>query len=542
MPLSSSIPPTPSKIKSENSMKSPLHVIKSVFLKTTKPLRRQFSLSDNDRKQRKLLKRQHSMMERNLHFNTMAAYSQQQYGHYEPYSNYSNDIYQSPIYSNEQYYPPNQQNPYEGYPKRYPQNPSHDNEVQNDYNLYAENQELYANRALIDLQRAEQRNFRSAQYGNRLVRRHSIAGNGGVNQLRRNQQPTASYMQGGVSQECLNDGPEDIYQTSSGALMVQNIKRNHSRGLGDNQSSHNHRREMHLNHLYQSRQEMQNRILRGRRETERSSTESPNMKIEEPNKEPIYESRRVMKDISPTGSDPLPTTSLQRCKAEAIREDSESDQEGSKDASGNTVIEKSEPNYPKVMDDFVAEIEALIIKDEPSTIGPLVDIKRKPLTSGTQTNSPSLSKKDNSASIHISNILKRTAPPPPLLPPCQSITSIDTQYTSNASLSLGMPNAQSTPFTSNMNLGDFPVVREPSTTRGVFDESGGTLCNNLWNVSLHIPKGAIPPGVKKELYFTVTDPRNSNSVGGSGPPLDMENGWWKFQQLFCFLLNLLFTL
>ncbi|XP_053660418.1 tight junction protein ZO-1 [Anopheles marshallii] len=147
---------------------------------------------------------------------------------------------------------------------------------------------------------------------------------------------------------------------------------------------------------------------------------------------------------------------------------------------------------------------------------------------------------------HISNFLKRTAPPvmpPPPPPPTAttthsrpppellgpvyaSRTSIETQYTAAAtgsqmSLPIGPPNATSTPFASELSLG-LPPPRQPITRRGMFDASGGSLADPIWNVSLQIPAGAIPPGVQQEIYFTVTDPRLSESVGG--PPLDMENG------------------
>lgn len=144
------------------------------------------------------------------------------------------------------------------------------------------------------------------------------------------------------------------------------------------------------------------------------------------------------------------------------------------------------------------------------------------------------------APFHISNILKRTGPPPSS-PIGDSCTSIETQYTSQASLPVGPPNATSTPFSSSMSLpiagpvqppaasngavpAAFPTLpREPSTTRGFFDSNGGTLADKLWHVSLQIPPGAIPPGVRQEIYFTVSDPRMGQTVGG--PPLDMENGW-----------------
>ncbi|KQS39456.1 uncharacterized protein Dere_GG17413, isoform E [Drosophila erecta] len=160
--------------------------------------------------------------------------------------------------------------------------------------------------------------------------------------------------------------------------------------------------------------------------------------------------------------------------------------------------------------------------------------KVSPLAAPTGTVQPP-TPRSSRAPFHISNILKRTAPPPSS-PMGDSCTSIETQYTSQASLPVGPPNATSTPFSSSMSLpiagpvnnqppasGPFPTLpREPSTSRGFFDSNGGTLADKLWHVSLQIPPGAIPAGVRQEIYFTVSDPRMGQAVGG--PPLDMENG------------------
>lgn len=62
----------------------------------------------------------------------------------------------------------------------------------------------------------------------------------------------------------------------------------------------------------------------------------------------------------------------------------------------------------------------------------------------------------------------------------------------------------------------------PHTTWGIFDSEGGVLEDRQWGVSLIIPPKAIAPGVKQKIYFTVSDPRLSQRVGG--PPMDMDNG------------------
>ena len=54
--------------------------------------------------------------------------------------------------------------------------------------------------------------------------------------------------------------------------------------------------------------------------------------------------------------------------------------------------------------------------------------------------------------------------------------------------------------------------------RGVFDYDGGCLSSVDTGVSIVIPKGAIPEGVKQEVYFKVC--KDTNNL----PPLDKEKG------------------
>lgn len=57
-----------------------------------------------------------------------------------------------------------------------------------------------------------------------------------------------------------------------------------------------------------------------------------------------------------------------------------------------------------------------------------------------------------------------------------------------------------------------------ATARGVFDHEGGKLESVETGVSIVIPPGAIPKGVKQEIYFKVCQ---DNSML---PPLDKEKG------------------
>nr|XP_032522692.1 tight junction protein ZO-1-like [Danaus plexippus plexippus] len=176
---------------------------------------------------------------------------------------------------------------------------------------------------------------------------------------------------------------------------------------------------------------------------------------------------------------------------------------------------------------------------------------------------------------HISNALKVTTSPTPY----DSTTSMETHYASECSMNFENK-PQSTPYTSqdlqdkskanrtvtfceqilekspetsedkseNTTVGnettvisnDSTVIKTeageaddsanktevepdgPHTTWGIFDSEGGVLEDRHWGVSLIIPPKAIAPGIKQKIYFTVSDPRLSQRVGG--PPIDLDNG------------------
>jgi tight junction protein 1 len=60
-----------------------------------------------------------------------------------------------------------------------------------------------------------------------------------------------------------------------------------------------------------------------------------------------------------------------------------------------------------------------------------------------------------------------------------------------------------------------------ATAKGIFDSSGGTLTSDETGVSVVIPAGAIPEGIKQEIYFKVCQ---DNKMA---PPLDPEKGFFK---------------
>ncbi|KAL1382250.1 hypothetical protein pipiens_013279 [Culex pipiens pipiens] len=447
-------PELPAKPPKKNILKSPLKAIKNVFIKTTRPLRRQVSLAEADKKLRPILKRQHSMMEprssrmMDTRFQE-AAYDPRQY------------------YAQQQYYgdprqsmspPPPQHSMRGGYQMHEAYHPKDPNstyqnlETESIYGNYGgaggyydqEQENLYANRALIELERSRPGlapGSGSNTTGRRIVRRHSMADRSApspsFNNINRRRMGSERYQM--EMNTSVND--ESIYQSKSGSYM------------------------------YNDSQEI---------------SEHSNINLSE--------SCTNVEDATPTA------------ETEAI------------------------DNLSKA---------PLAISEDDDEEETLTKINESDLQKATASKA---STPLSSRATHISNFLKRTGPPPPAFqpppppittaPPASVVspsaaevyasrTSIETQYTSQMSLPIGPPNAHSTPFASEMSLG-LPPPRQPITRRGVFDASGGTLADPIWNVSLQIPPGAIPAGIKQEIYFTVTDPRLSESVGG--PPLDMENG------------------
>lgn len=86
------------------------------------------------------------------------------------------------------------------------------------------------------------------------------------------------------------------------------------------------------------------------------------------------------------------------------------------------------------------------------------------------------------------------------------------------------PNVSSPPSTTvnkPLPLTEPPISenhRVVATARGTFDHNGGELVSEETGVSIVIPKGAIPEGVKQEIYFKVC--QDSSIL----PPLDAEKG------------------
>lgn len=602
-------PMLPPKTKKNRFLKGSLAAIKNALLKTTKPLRRQNSLVEakNDRpKPVASLRRQHSMMEqREAYAIRSPPFPQQQvYDELDP---------QRPRMGRG--YPPG--DPYYGdatymnQSDRIYDNYSNTNSSQN----YYDQENLYANRALIELERKSQ----EMQYGSgdvrtggRIVRRHSMA------DRTTNRGSPMIVPRMGDSRKRGDESivvREDIYQTRSGAFMMDPNAMRSAMRTRDEEAIYQSRREMHLDHLYQSKKEMQQRIHQGRIEVERAAmSESPSLPSSSPattpvlsdqassTRDPIYQSRRELKEkgfktrtqlrdhiyqtrreAMESMAEPMYVSSkrieVQRHQEPVIYESREVEivdptkqkapiavAEQSPDDAPNDMLSAA-PSMPTIANqnsrnssgsDEEESLTSPNQSDLQKTVTPAnaVDEQPKVVVEPTHppiSNTPLSPRADRS---HLSNMIKRIAPQPPPRSIEQvegsnatgmpihlqaSRTSIETHYTSSQiSLPIGPPAAQSTPYTSDMTLEKekaahgsdlfYPPLREQTTTRGTFDANGGTLCDNVWNVSINIPAGAIPAGVQQEIYFTVTDPRMSQDVGG--PPLDMENGW-------CFLLTYL---
>ncbi|XP_055551087.1 tight junction protein ZO-1 isoform X3 [Wyeomyia smithii] len=615
IPHHSGLPPAlPAKPPKKNILRSPLKAIKNVFIKSTRPLRRQVSLAEADKKLRPILKRQHSML--------------------EPRSSRMIDTrFQDPAYESRQYYP--QQYHYDprhhmspslqGYQRHEPYYPKDPNstyqnlESESIYGNYGaggyydQTQEnLYANRALIELERSRLEPMPGAGVNTtsrRIVRRHSMADRSvpspSFNNFNRRRMGSDRYQMD--MNTSVND--ESIYQSQSGSYMYNESRDPHRRILDE--PVYQSRKDMHRDHLYQSKKQMQDRIQQSRMEIlqtrqqrdrcdspsnssrNRDITESSSSSANSPSSS-TYSTRKELKEKGIKPRTQL-RDQIYQSRREAMESMAEPDYVTRRELKHEPIYEvRNEVDAASSVDISKLQIsdntlELNIQEDDPinkndlaeadstENLDPIDDEKtqidetcKAPLALSeddddddtlTKSNVSDLQKAAavtnqikattplSSRSTHISNFLKRTAPPtappafqpppPPLgnpsttgsppaivSPGCasnvhESRTSIETQYTSQMSLPIGPPNAHSTPFASEMSLG-LPPPRQPITRRGVFDSNGGTLADPIWNVSLQIPPGAIPPGKKQEIYFTVTDPRLSESVGG--PPLDMENG------------------
>lgn len=620
-------PLPPPKLKKKSSiLKSPLIALKKVFSKS-KPLHRQNSLVESEQRPRPSLRRQHSMLEPQrlpLHHMLMNTPELSQRQKHE----YNHNIQR--YFSRHEAFHPSDDAANGTY-----QNLESEAIYGNTGNTYYDQESMYANRAYIEFERRsaamhqpENRpdmtpsSVAAAQSKGSLVRRHSMAdrtpSHYRMQQPPRRGTPSSQH----VNQHEPNDEPvqrEDIYMTRSGAFMMQN-----SYNRREEEAIYQSRREMHRDHLYQSKAEMQQRLHQSRIETQRAHSESPmyasrrevllqspSVPPDTPSKEQVlYQSRQELKDrgfrtrtqlrdhiyqsrreAMQSMAEPV-YVSKREIKHDPIYESRESvvnQASGSREISpltpstssggGASAIDelKNDLNSKSsTVDDALALILNLNIGE--SATEQSIDDDEATLTNANQSdlqkskstlpdnsenqsqieNIMPLSPRSTRSPYHISNMIKRTAPPEPptncdtndgttpatLSNVHASHTSIETQYTqytqsSFASSNVGPPNAHSTPYASEMALRSvhsaLPPLREQSTTSGVFDENGGTLCDNVWNVSIHIPKGAIKAGIQQEIYFTVTDPRLSQAVGG--PPLDMENGWFKYILKFYFFFT-----
>lgn len=615
-------PKLPPKSFKKKYIKAPLAAIKNALLKSKKQLQRQGSLSEHDSspKMGSGLRRQHSMIEQRSSGRWRSPQSEFEYQQPQQYYDQRQRGY------DDQYY--DERGGYMNHSQLY-------DDYENKQRGYYEQENLYANRALIEFERkaSENRIPYSTNTGTRIVRRHSMAD--------RTSRAGARYpaqRPGQASADSPDDRieREEIYQTRSGAFMMQQTNLPSNRGQPMNAASrgqqsrdddgiYQHRREMHLDHLYQSKLEMQKRIHQGRVEVERTAhSESPSSSstattpvhsdhMSSPSRDIIYQSRRELKEkgfktrtqlrdrIYQSRQEAMesmaePTYSkrveIQRHQEPIIYEGKESEHidrtpEEESDRSVRSQpkndsmnVTPKDPQIQRIANALIAPIIANQNScnssglDEDDTVNsPNQSALQKTVVSPETVQSEEKTVPDEPKPIedeatiqppkpmipltradptHISNVMKRVAPmakdPQPSnsdgAPSHENVlasrTSIETQYTSSQiSLPTGPPVAQSTPYASAAALQNdtfYPPIREQTTTHGVFDENGGTLCDEVWNVSINIPKGAIPKGIKQEIYFTVTDPRMSQSVGG--PPLDMENGWFIHSITRSFLLIL----
>ncbi|XP_055708851.1 uncharacterized protein LOC129805059 isoform X4 [Phlebotomus papatasi] len=464
-------PPLPPPVKPKKKLlRSPLAAIKNAFLKTTRPLRRQSSVAAECEKKARAVRRQHSMMEPRMYQRPPIEYAPYSVGTYQ-------DLQYEALYERTR-------------------------ECQPD--------PLYANRALID--------FEQRMPPRGILRRHSFADRpGSATPFRRNR----SLM---VRREVPQNEEEGIYQSRGGAFMLESNRS----GLEKMNYGYPRRRDLHRDHLYQSKKEMQERIQQGRVEMERATSEPPSDSSSSAagsRDTSIYSTRREVKENG------------FRTRAQ-LREHIYQTRREAMESMAEPIYVSRKEERCQVIHEGIDEVPVGVFAQREEAEGgeSISNEDASHSTGGSTVVAPfdinndtvvAMSPRPAPRNSHLSNIIKRTAPENKTPAQYASRTSIETQYTSQVSLpslpsTIGPPNASSTPYDSTGSLGAASRARQPTTTRGVFDENGGTLLDPVWNVSLEIPKGAIGKGIRQEIYFTVTDPRMSECVGG--PPLDMEHG------------------
>lgn len=648
----------PHKEKKKSVLKSPLVAIKNAFIKTTKPLRRMNSMVEPERRPNSSIKRQHSMLERGM----QRLYYPDEYPTYP--AGFEHRYYHA---SRRSGMPSHNMMPREQYyTQRYDYQYQHDLANSTYQNLESEDicgnmgtvprmhrvsrgeyetsghEDLYANRAFIDLERRQAEAMAAAnRNGRKIIRRHSTTIADRIGSKRPIIDPSNR-----------SDYDQGVYKSKVDAFNTQNqrrapnsevMARRHFYGETVNEivepTYQYHRdlpRDIRRNQPNEFKREIQERINKQKLNTEQGCSPHSSSQSERDDKsdrKSIYQSRREVKDsalktraqlreqIYQTRRETLDSMAepiyvsrkneavrpkpIYETKEESILQSRENEtdekkeektdctnsesnemdeslsrsdlQKSSETIIENTVIQSNNPTTAKaplvqkedVDDDFdgtnknettLCQRQNNELKKSDAVMETITNESREFSEEVLETlnlvSSPLVEEEppikilepphstkciNTRPPFHISNILKCTGPPPNTVM-AESHTSLETQYTSQASLHVGPPKASSTPYTSNMSLpiaGPVPTIappvattsprgafssipREPTTTRDIFDSNGGTLADAVWNVSLQIPPGAIPTGVSQEVYFTVSDPRLGEAVGG--PPLDMENG------------------
>ncbi|XP_076812481.1 tight junction protein ZO-1-like isoform X3 [Clavelina lepadiformis] len=184
---------------------------------------------------------------------------------------------------------------------------------------------------------------------------------------------------------------------------------------------------------------------------------------------------------------------------------------------------RSEPAQPRYDAGSYNRFAGSQAKTEPKPYQPYTSAKpqgyqRPPVTNG-------MPQKSNFPQDRYKDFMNQTKPSssnprpykPPGAAPFQNGPSKEQMYDSGVdTYDNAKPKKEPVPVSPSTIDEDDPQV--VATARGVFDSNGGVLSSVETGVSIHIPKGAIRPGVKQEIYFKVC--RDNTAL----PPLDKDKG------------------
>lgn len=292
------------------------------------------------------------------------------------------------------------------------------------------------------------------------------------------------------------------------------------------------KRDLKESVIYESHQETKEVAQPGEQVSDHSSARSSPYELSDANhlsrREPVYQTK-TESECGKTDTETFQEIDFSKLRLTDSKTDTE--KQNSKNIQSN--ILKGEPMYAPRLHGKADHISnALKVTSTPIPYESTTSME----TQYASECSMNFESKPQSTPYASQDLLEKSSKPSRSVKFCEKIvekspeTSEDnSQNISNSQNETTIIQNQNTVIASTSEANESENVKSPAvepdgphTTWGIFDSEGGVLEDRQWGVSLIIPPKAIAPGIKQKIYFTVSDPRLSQRVGG--PPIDMDNG------------------